>query len=531
MNLPLIPFFVSPYKEESGGVDFLGLRQVNLNLIDSFLPGINNVTFYLRPYSVMCWIVWAFGKKVGEREVKTSEFIAFKEKVEILFNWSHQLNDSGRGMPGNGQEAPHKGEGNLTLQFSHWKRKVSWFDAVNYGPSAKIENGLGFIRQVKPGVFTVTKSGEMLALSINERLKTSSNYNLLFDLEHMTSTRSIVLELFKNWKVDEPSNAEAEIFCKLLYDPSLINQPSSIGRRSASIKLILSALNTMNKPTCSDELRRFIALRPYPFSQELESEDSLIKAQALWSVLQVRQLNRLAFETILGWVEVQILELGRAHSLNFVEKILNLIKEKYPKIELNNWIREQVISINCNKVENSNILISGIENVKLNIFEKMDQIIKEVNNKEKDEVVVIALETLILCSEITKELMLNPHAKNHVRVGGSSRISLEYWMTFVEENKLLPIHSFISKVIENLILSQHFGVAAARYSDGKQRLRFSIEEGGIVSMLAKTTDALKPSITRDRLDTVLSLMHDAGLLNKKLGNNNQFLYSINEPPQ
>lgn len=100
----------------------------------------------------------------------------------------------------------------------------------------------------------------------------------------------------------------------------------------------------------------------------------------------------------------------------------------------------------------------------------------------------------------------------HIREGGSTRVSLDCWAKFVQSNKSMPLQAFVSKLVENFLLSQHFGVAAARYTEGKQRLRLTIEERGLVSMLKNANEIWKPNIARDRLDTILSLMKDAGLL-------------------
>jgi hypothetical protein len=70
-------------------------------------------------------------------------------------------------------------------------------------------------------------------------------------------------------------------------------------------------------------------------------------------------------------------------------------------------------------------------------------------------------------------------------------------------------------MVENYFLSQHFGIAAARYSEGKQRLRITIEEGGLVSMLGSLNKAWHPNVTRDRLAAVLSLMADCRLVHRK----------------
>jgi hypothetical protein len=38
-----------------GGVDPLGLRQINFNLMDQVLPGLNNVARHIRPFMVVPW--------------------------------------------------------------------------------------------------------------------------------------------------------------------------------------------------------------------------------------------------------------------------------------------------------------------------------------------------------------------------------------------------------------------------------------------------------------------------------------------
>lgn len=48
-----IAHVVPKLRLQPGGVDPLGLRQVNLDLMDRALPGINNVTMLIRPYVLM----------------------------------------------------------------------------------------------------------------------------------------------------------------------------------------------------------------------------------------------------------------------------------------------------------------------------------------------------------------------------------------------------------------------------------------------------------------------------------------------
>ena len=49
------PRFATSRRADSGGVDPLGLRQINFDLMDRVLPGINNVGRHLRPFVVTTW--------------------------------------------------------------------------------------------------------------------------------------------------------------------------------------------------------------------------------------------------------------------------------------------------------------------------------------------------------------------------------------------------------------------------------------------------------------------------------------------
>jgi len=90
--VPSGPFFIAPLKVENSGVDFLGMRQANLDLMDACLPSINNFTRYVRCFSVNAWIYWKFyclAEEKGIDEPTRKQLDKFKEKAEILFTWGH----------------------------------------------------------------------------------------------------------------------------------------------------------------------------------------------------------------------------------------------------------------------------------------------------------------------------------------------------------------------------------------------------------------------------------------------------------
>lgn len=528
MNLPVEPFFVSPYKEESGGVDFLGLRQVNLALMDHFLPGINNVTYSLRPYSMMCWIAWGFknaAQSAGLKELSRSQFDQFREKVEVLFNWSHQLTHSGTGMVGNAQVSPAVTEkGDIPLKFVDWKRNVSWFDAVNYGPSVKTDNGLGFLTQPLPGIYALTPAGEQLAIALDKLLKTYSSYSVLYDLFTSHASSADALNLFEAWRIDAPSIQEAEIYRNALFDESSIGEDTRLGQRSTSIKLILRALDAMAKPATTNDLREFMAKSQLFGQAPTAAEEPLVKMHTVWRVLQIRQAQRLAFEVLFGWVECQVMAFGRTHSSELVNDLINAFNKMRPDLNLEGWANNYLSSIKSKRSETSDLFAAAIHHEEVDIFTRISAL-SDKNGKDGDASAVLAIELLMLCAAYADEFLQDKYAAFYALEGGAARISQGFWAKFVESNIALPFSAFFTKVIEVFILSQHFGVAAARYSEGKQRLRLTIEERGLVSMLNSLKETWRPAVTPDRLDAMLSLMVDARLLSASVTSGKR-LYSV-----
>jgi len=117
----------------------------------------------------------------------------------------------------------------------------------------------------------------------------------------------------------------------------------------------------------------------------------------------------------------------------------------------------------------------------------------------------------MLVAAITVELEVESHYGEFLSEGGNRRVSLSYWAKYVSGRKNLLLQQFLASLIENFLLSQHFGIAAIRTSETKPRLRITIEEEGLVSLLKTENDVWKPGLTPDRLASTLSLMAECDL--------------------
>lgn len=109
IHSPDQPFFLPPRTGENNGVDFLGLRQTNLDMMADMIPSINNVTDYIRPFSLVCWVFWKFYdlcSAAGLEDPSREDIDRFRERIEVLFSWGASMHQNGGRIPGTGAVPP-----------------------------------------------------------------------------------------------------------------------------------------------------------------------------------------------------------------------------------------------------------------------------------------------------------------------------------------------------------------------------------------------------------------------------------------
>src|SRR6516225_9376089 len=81
------PSFIDRSKVALGGVDPLGLRQINFDLMDEVLPGLNNVARHIRPFVVVTW-AWRRARQLAEArgadKVSVDELRDFVDRIEVI---------------------------------------------------------------------------------------------------------------------------------------------------------------------------------------------------------------------------------------------------------------------------------------------------------------------------------------------------------------------------------------------------------------------------------------------------------------
>lgn len=517
-NLPKGPFFIAPLKIESSGVDFLGLRQVNLDMMDDCIPGINNYTRYIRCFAINAWIFWKFyhiAEAKGIEQPVPEQLIKFKEKVETLFTWGHR-GLSIQGIPGV-TTTPPSTDRLVELSFAAWKRSAdntSLMAAPTYGPASKNTGGLGFISPVRGVFYKTCGDGIRLAESLDSLLSKQKGYNHLTSIETFMGDQNNAMDLFPVWDVRTPSIKEQKAFLSSFFNENSIGNKSRIGRRSSTISLIMQILKTASRPLSEQEIRVAMSYCKLPDQKKLTLSTLLQTKHLLWLILQVRQAQRLAMECIFSWVEQRIMYFREQNTTPIVKSAISSIQESVEILPAGDTSNQIMIKLFAGINDLSalmNIIDKDTSYCIFNLMQKLENELAVMKDAKKDKGLLMpySMRLLFLCAKYVDVLKDNEVLVRFINHGRVERISLRYWSDILQKWGDRPIEDFLRFIIENLILSQHFGVAASRFDGQRQRLRIAIEEEGLVPLVH---NPLRPFVGDDRLRMALLLAADCGLI-------------------
>ena len=513
-SAPRSPFFLPPLKSENRGGDFLGLRQANLDMMADVIPGTNNVTPYLRPFALLSWIFYKF-HELCERENKLSptnlEARAFRERIEILYTWGAKLTDAAD-LPGKTSEAPVGSDGKAELTFHAWGRvqsSTSLIAAIQYGPASKTLAGLGFLDPIGPELYRTTGRGIALARALDAKLRENvALYSRLLDtLRPVNASASDAASLWEIWGVGSATEPEQVAFREALFDERAIGiYAHPTGRRSSTIALARLHLKKADRPLPSNDVRRGMYYAGDDFLT-YKLPEQLRLARTKWIVLQVRQLQRFALENLLSWCEHKILDGARDIS-SLVTDAEIAFREHDFDLPSKNSASDIMATLTESAESLEEIAARGQANALFCPFALMGRI-HGMRSQITDEISANCIYCIFLCAAIAKCSTIND--KRLLSIGGQYRQSLSYICQRFDALGSSPLAVAFGFILETLVISQHFAIAVNRFDGQNQRLRLTIEENGLETLVSKPW---APKVTEDRLPTLLRLCSDCGLIRR-----------------
>jgi hypothetical protein len=413
--------------------------------------------------------------------------------------------------------------GKANLSFESWNREArntSLQAPVQYGPSLSDRGGIGFLHKVESSFYKVSTSGEGLAKALDDRLRKRKAYKELIDLRSTFASEDDARDLFAAWRIDSPDATEQKVFVESFFRESRVDELDAVGKRSAAVFLINNILQKSREPLNQGDIRKSMAFGRLPTGIRVEASKGMRGASKKWLLLQVRQAQRLAIESLLAWVEHRILNVGERQSKQLVDALISNLKKHAPKLFAFNTPAETVESwLGQFKTLDEYINAALKTPAEFCIFTLCEELEAAVRG-DSEKICLPAFKLLFLIRRFHDWLSQEDEVRGYLSLGHAERISIGFWAKTFDKNSSYEFPNLVALILNNMVLSQHFAVATNRFDGGTQRLRITIEEEGLEVLVSKPW---MPDITPDRLGTVLSLMAECKLIK---WDSDQSVYSI-----
>ena len=477
------PAVVSPATIAPGGVDPLGLRQINFDLMDRVLPGLNNVAAHVRPFTVVTW-GWRRARELlegsGQGNIEADELADFVDRIEALFAWSQFLIDPRADLPGAQALRPLLGAESYTFGGPEWQalRDVRRYStgliaAVNYGPALRSMYWIG--PGEKRGTYKPNPDLDPMLDAFEARFTDFLDHPAFSSFGSVEVQREEARLWGERWRLSDLLEEErASGF------DALAGTLAPTGRRVA-VRLIQEAVARSTEGPDENFVRHLMASAQSPFADD----EDLLNAAEAWRTVQIRQVFRLALEAMLRWLCLQLIDRSATTEVLAREFIARAFDTGTVPESNRAWL-ESLDASEHNPADYLATLASTL--------------------REEQGVPRAIAEALLFCLSTAAA---QPDLRER-----ADRLPLWRARKEFDARGSQPPLVWISHLIEVWVIAQHLywsvgrGLADAR-GGGKTilRLRLTMEEGGW-TLLPGASPGSRPEATPDRLGTAMSLLQE-----------------------
>lgn len=527
-QLPSEPFLAQDYSPRGGGLDFLGLRWANLNMVGTYLiPEINNVTTDMGTFLLAGWVPWKFQQLcTSSKDYTEKNYRLFREKVETAMSLTFR-DDLGFPKPyGNAHNrigitntCPLPGK--LSFTEGHRDERNSIYAPAIYGPSLK---SLGLITSLQCMAEDLSKTCDIAIAGteadavlvfkfVDLSLKKSKSYSKLISLTEENFTFKDVLSLAQNgmdptfFRSPEQSKVKTAFLRMLLPD-----DPASPGyQRSLTTRLLLSTLAQTGDCT-SVHIRNvwYTGLISKTKTLSLKNPDLQLQRK-MWATFMARQFQRYSIELFLHCFEVAL-----KNGFSSIDTIVDYwveINDEYKEV-YDSTFHEFLKHYAGTMFENDDLRTSKKWNSCVDTSHERflsEHIIKadEVNHPALAGLIMLACWYWRMLVRLEDE-----ETKDLLQLGGSDRMSIKWFFNWLKARQSLTLKQLLHDIFSDLVFSQHIRIALSRFDGTSQRLRFLLGDNGIEATIGALHDLGKLRLPwmPDRLDALIHLLVDCDVL-------------------
>ena len=271
------PGFTTPGRTNFGGVDPLGLRQINFDLMNEVLPGLNNLARHIRPFVVVTWAWRRAGQQaqaLGEMTIRQGALQDFVDRIEVLYALSQFLRDESTDLPGSQYLAPWLKDSQLKFGGAKWqqRRKERRYSTalsapINYGPGLKM---LGWVmpHPEYPRVMIPNPTVIPALDALETQIAAVLDHEAFNEFGSVTVVTDAARQWGDLWALDDVTDDEAKVMEELLIGASA---PAS---RRLGGKLMLAAAHHLGT-TDAERVRASMTGSP----SEFEPLDQLLNVR------------------------------------------------------------------------------------------------------------------------------------------------------------------------------------------------------------------------------------------------------------
>ncbi len=502
---------VDDLKADESGVDPVGLRQINLDLMDDAIPGINNVTQHVRPYTFMAWAAWKASRMAEAEGIDDPSVIAdLVDRYEALYAWSHLI----AGRPFRGAVVlkrtitrREKGEP-FVFEGAAWdeyrRTRTSFMAPTEYGPSIKSmrymsTDSMKIAREVLPAVHDFDAAVSQLLP------------DFLFAVAPPSVTDEDVTPFAVSLPVDQPSVVEMQVFRQMFHEIGSSEDAGSARRRKASLDLVRGLLQQTG-PCGIDDLRRRFATRE--LADAGGDVDQIGISATLLCLLQARQLQRLATEAMLLWLE-RLLSENRVGNLFQPKPSEEIIARAHEAARAGDDAYAAAASIGdfllAVEIEGEAAGWPAAAAGKSTDVVSLLADLIEAQRKDITRVPALAARSFAIVRAVANAFHDHPMPEGLADAieGRPDRLPMGLMSRRLEAMADRPLMFIWREIVESWVIGQHVHWSAVRGGDGKKRLRIGLEGDGWMKVRRGSSGVFEP--TGDRLHTMLSLGISCGL--------------------
>ena len=480
------PRLIGPSKVKPGGVDPLGLRQINFDLMDEVLPGLNNVADRLKPFILMAW-AWRRARSIVQSSEKggasDEDLRDFVDRLEAIYAWSQFMLDPAAGIPGGQALAALLDPSTTSYNFGgeEWvfrrdirRTSTGIISPLNYGPGLRL---MGWIAPTNAmGVFTTNLELDAALDEFELSLADELDHPVFNQFGPLVVDRADVERWAPLWSLGSKSFVEQQAGYERLAGKS------ADPKRRNGLALVEAAIAASDQDQPEVEsLRHIMADLP----ENWLVDENLAPVALAWRQLQIRQLFRYALELTFHWL------------------IGELAGEPKTSQELGTLFSEEAGGANFKSA--MEWLAADASNNPVDLMDELSAALSGVGSETVPSSIQRAFAFCLVQSDYKAEAF---EVFDRLPIVRAIR-DFAYW------SKLSPADA-TAKMIESWVIAQHTywsvgrGLADAR-GRGKTllRLRIVMDEGGW-TLTPGTVQGNPPLPTADRLATAVSLLRECG---------------------